>query len=118
MEKQIYQAFGVPPELLKNKAPYDTSQLHRSVTLEIKSHRDDYFEKLRRLFESPYDRFKREFVSMIRDMGLHTDNVDKIRYVLDSEHGVPFVKQLTVEQTKDIEYLVQRLLAIYADMTS
>ena len=118
---EMSKVFGVPPGLLEKKAPFETST--SQATSDAIAYINDYMRQYYRNgaltpVNPPYTRFCDELLDMLKNYGVHTDNLDKIRYVLDSEHGLPFIRSLTIEQVKDTEYLIQRLLELYGDITS
>lgn len=119
VEKQIYKAMAIPAELInEGKTPpwHNTTFDKHTVAMASKDLRGDYLEKLKQLFETPYNKFCREFITQVSEQGLHTDNIDRIRYVF--ENAAPQVIDLVNGATSyDMDTFVQQFLAIYAEIT-
>ena len=67
--------------------------------------------------ESPYVKFYKEFMRQLKEEGYHEDVIERIDFVLKEIEGIAFIHNLTSNQMKDQEFVVQGLLELYKRLT-
>lgn len=80
--------------------------------------RPEFTEHLRHLYETPYQRFCRQFIDEIRADGLHEDNIERIQYVFEfAPKSIENYLAGAIQRGVTIDMMVQVFLEVYSEIT-
>jgi hypothetical protein len=113
VEKQIYSSLGVPPELFNNNS-YTWNGTISFETTHSLTYED--VERFERLFH-PVNPLHQTIINTCIEYGLHPDMIERVEYVLNTNQGTELALQLTFDDVREPDIMIQMFLKIYDDMT-
>jgi hypothetical protein len=127
INKQIAQAFEVAAEKLfvagdkPSSHVYDTSTLRSTFSAAQATLTKEKLDEIINRFFRPKsfeEQLRDAILATLKQAGLHTDNIDRVAYALDSDVGKDAMLKLKLEEIKDTETLAQKFLKIYYDIVN